>query len=91
MVPDKFIAWHAGISCWKRHKNLNENSLGIEIQNAGHSNKYPKFSTKQIRSILYLTRVLKKRYKIKSCSWDVTFSKYKTKKSYIFRSLARYI
>ena len=66
MVPDKFIAWHAGISCWKRHKNLNENSLGIEIQNAGHSNKYPKFSTKQIRSTLYLTKVLKKRYKIKS-------------------------
>ena len=23
MIPDKFVAWHAGLSCWKRHKNLN--------------------------------------------------------------------
>ena len=22
MVPDKFIAWHAGVSCWKNHRNL---------------------------------------------------------------------
>ena len=40
MVPDRFIAWHAGISCWKKHLNLNDKSIGIEIQNAGHSNKY---------------------------------------------------
>ena len=37
MVPDKFIAWHAGLSCWKNHKNLNNKSIGIEIQNSGHS------------------------------------------------------
>ena len=37
MVPDKFIAWHAGISNWKNHKNLNDKSIGIEIQNSGHS------------------------------------------------------
>ena len=37
MVPDKFIAWHAGMSCWKNHKNLNDKSIGIEIQNSGHS------------------------------------------------------
>ena len=23
MVPDKYIAWHAGVSCWKNHRNLN--------------------------------------------------------------------
>ena len=34
MVPDKFIAWHAGVSCWKNHKNLNTKSIGIEIQNS---------------------------------------------------------
>ena len=22
MVPDKFIAWHAGISCWKKDKKI---------------------------------------------------------------------
>ena len=65
MVPDKFIAWHAGISCWKKLKNLNDNSIGVEIHNPGHSNNYPQFSKKQIKSILYLTKILKKRYNIK--------------------------
>ena len=51
MVPDKFVAWHAGLSCWKSHKNLNSRSIGIEIQNSGHTNKYEKFSTKQIKSL----------------------------------------
>ena len=65
MVPDKFIAWHAGVSCWKKHNNLNDKSIGIEIQNPGHSNKYLEFSKKQIKSALYLTKFLKKKYKIK--------------------------
>ena len=66
MVPDKFIAWHAGVSYWKNHKNLNDKSIGIEIQNSGHSSKYEKFSIKQIRSLLFLSKVLKKKYNIKS-------------------------
>ena len=65
MVPDRFIAWHAGISCWKKHLNLNDKSIGIEIQNAGHSNVYSRFSKKQIKSTLYLTKILKKKYNIK--------------------------
>ena len=66
MVPDKFIAWHAGLSCWKNHKNLNDKSIGIEIQNSGHSGKYEKFSEKQIKSLLFLSKVLKMKYNIKS-------------------------
>ena len=66
MVPDKFVAWHAGLSCWKSHKNLNTKSIGIEIQNSGHTNKYEKFSTKQIKSLLLLSKILKKKYNIKS-------------------------
>ena len=58
MVPDKFIAWHAGKSCWKNHKNLNDKSIGIEIQNSGHLNKYEKFSIKQVKSLLFLTKIL---------------------------------
>ena len=68
MVPDKFIAWHAGKSCWKKHKDLNDKSIGIEIQNSGHLNKYEKFSIKQIKSLLILTKILKKKYNIKSKS-----------------------
>ena len=66
MVPDKFIAWHAGISCWKNHKNLNDKSIGIEIQNSGHSGKYERFSVKQIKSLSFLAKILKKRYHIKN-------------------------
>ena len=66
MVPDKFIAWHAGVSCWKNHKNLNKRSIGIEIQNSGHINKFENFSMKQTKSLLLLTKILKKKYKIKS-------------------------
>ena len=66
MVPDKFVAWHAGLSCWKSHKNLNSRSIGIEIQNSGHTNKYERFSTKQIKSVLFLSKILKTKYNIKS-------------------------
>ena len=66
MVPEKFTAWHAGLSCWKSHKNLNNKSIGIEIQNSGHINKYEGFSIKQIKSLLLLTKILKKTYNIKS-------------------------
>tara|TARA_B100000989_G_scaffold297289_1_gene282627 strand:- start:9 stop:548 length:540 start_codon:yes stop_codon:yes gene_type:complete len=66
MVPDKFVAWHAGNSYWKKDKNLNNKSIGIEIHNPGHSNNYPQFTKKQIKSTLYLTKILKKKYNIKS-------------------------
>ena len=66
MVPDKYIAWHAGVSCWKNHRNLNNKSIGIEIQNPGHLNIYQRFSIKQIRSLVLLTKILKKKYNIKS-------------------------
>ena len=66
MVPDKFIAWHAGVSNWKNHKSLNDKSIGIEIQNSGHSGKYEGYSNKQIKSLLILSKFLKKKYNIKS-------------------------
>ncbi len=66
MVPDKFIAWHAGVSNWKDHKNLNDKSIGTEIQNSGHSGKYERYSNKQIKSLIILSKILKKKYNIKS-------------------------
>ena len=68
LVPDLFIAWHAGISCWGKYKSLNTNSIGIEISNPGHNFKYKKFSKKQIFSIIKLSTFLIKKYKIKSNS-----------------------
>ena len=65
IVPDLYIAWHAGISSWKKDKSLNSNSIGIEISNPGHDYKYKNFSQKQITSIIELSKNLKKKYKIK--------------------------
>ncbi len=65
LVPDLYKAWHAGRSNWKNLRNLNENSLGIEIQNPGHEHGYKKFSTKQILSIKKLLSFLLKKYDIK--------------------------
>ena len=66
LVPDLYIAWHAGISSWKNFKSINKYSIGIEISNSGHNNKYKKFSKKQINSVLKLSKILIKKYKIKS-------------------------
>ena len=65
IVPDLYIAWHAGISSWKKDKSLNSNSIGIEISNPGHDYKYKNFSQKQITSIINLSKNLKRKYKIK--------------------------
>ena len=64
MVPDLYIAWHAGESLWRNYKSLNQNSIGIEITNPGHEHGYKKFSQKQITSLLKLSKFLIKKYKI---------------------------
>ena len=64
LVPEKYIAWHAGVSAWKNYKFLNKYSIGIEISNPGHNHKYRKFSKKQIVSIIKLTKYLIKKYNI---------------------------
>ena len=64
MVPDLYVAWHAGLSSWKNFKSLNKNSIGIEISNPGHNFEYKKFSKKQIKSLLKLTKFLIDKYKI---------------------------
>jgi len=64
LVPPIYEAWHAGKSSWKDLKSLNKYSIGIEIQNSGHDNKYEKFSQKQIISTKKLLRYLINKYKI---------------------------
>ena len=65
LVPDLYIAWHAGKSSWRNYVSLNKHSIGIEISNPGHQFNYKKFSKKQISSILSLSKFLIKKYKIK--------------------------
>ena len=64
LVPDLYIAWHAGISSWKTLNSLNKNSIGIEITNPGHQLGYKKFSKKQINSLINLSKFLIEKYKI---------------------------
>ena len=65
LVPELYVSWHAGISSWQNYKSINKHSIGIEISNPGHDNKYKKFSKKQINSVLKLSKYLIKKYKIK--------------------------
>jgi N-acetylmuramoyl-L-alanine amidase len=64
MVPDLYIAWHAGKSSWKNYKSLNQNSIGIEITNPGHEYGYKNFTKKQITALLKLSKFLIKKYKV---------------------------
>ena len=66
LVPDLYIAWHAGISSWKKFKSINKNSIGIEVSNSGHSYGYENFTQNQVKSILKLSKFLVKKYKINS-------------------------
>ena len=64
MVKENKIAWHAGVSRWKNIKNLNKNSIGIELVNKGHFFGYENYSNLQINSLIKLCSKLKKKYKI---------------------------
>ena len=64
MVPDSYVAWHAGKSNWKNIQSLNRYSIGVEIQNSGHENLFEKFSNKQMNSVKKLLRFLTKKYRL---------------------------
>tara|TARA_Y100000748_G_scaffold303774_1_gene310140 strand:+ start:2101 stop:2826 length:726 start_codon:yes stop_codon:yes gene_type:complete len=65
LVPDLYIAWHAGESYWKNSKLLNKSSIGIEISNPGHEHGYKAFKTKQIKCLIKISNLLIKKYRIK--------------------------
>tara|TARA_Y100000782_G_scaffold86819_1_gene94410 strand:+ start:24 stop:659 length:636 start_codon:yes stop_codon:yes gene_type:complete len=65
LVNDNQIAWHAGKSCWGKYKNLNKNSIGIELVNKGHQFGYTNFKKRQLSSLIKICKSLIKKYKIK--------------------------
>jgi N-acetylmuramoyl-L-alanine amidase len=65
LVEDRYVAWHAGKSFWGRFKNLNKNSIGIELVNKGHEFGYNNFKKKQITCLIKICKILIKKYKIK--------------------------
>ena len=65
LIQDNHIAWHAGKSCWGKYKNLNKNSIGIELVNKGHKFGYTSFEKKQILSLVKICKKLISKYKIR--------------------------
>ena len=65
LVQDHHIAWHAGKSSWGKYRNLNRNSIGIELVNKGHQFGYQNFTKKQILSLIKVCQKIIRKYKIK--------------------------
>ena len=63
LVDIKKRAWHAGESSWENLMDINSRSIGIEIVNPGERKKI-KYKVKQINSLIELTKLLKKKFKI---------------------------
>ena len=63
LVDDNKIAWHAGKSKWDYFKDLNDKSIGIELENKGHKFGYQKYPDKQINALIKICIKLKKKYK----------------------------
>ena len=66
LVDEKDRAWHAGKSHWKGIDNLNNNSIGIELENPGHEFGYVSFSKKQMTALVLLCKKIKSKYNIKA-------------------------
>lgn len=64
MVPEDKRAWHAGKSYWLGETDINSASIGIEIQNPGHSYGYRAFPPAQIAALIPLCRGIMARHGI---------------------------
>ncbi len=63
LVDDREIAWHAGVSKWKKDKSLNFTSLGIELFNSSAGNRSP-YKKEQYCALLELLKYLISTYSI---------------------------
>jgi N-acetylmuramoyl-L-alanine amidase len=64
LVNGNLAAWHAGISFWQGVRNLNNVSIGIEIQNSsGNTTAYPQV---QIDAVIALMQEIVQQFKIRA-------------------------
>ena len=66
LVPEELCAWHAGHSFWAGRRNVNTNSIGIELVNPGHEFGYRAFPPAQIAALKDLSRGILSRHAIAS-------------------------
>ena len=69
LVPEEMRAWHAGASGWRGRTNLNDTSVGIELENQGYSvhllgKKFYPFPPAQIDLLADLSKEIVARYQI---------------------------
>lgn len=64
LVDEAQRAWHAGVSHWRGHNDINARSIGIEIVNPGHEWGYRPFSDAQIAALIPLCQAIIARYNI---------------------------
>tara|TARA_B100001248_G_scaffold258729_1_gene243492 strand:- start:26 stop:667 length:642 start_codon:yes stop_codon:yes gene_type:complete len=62
LLCPKYKAWHAGKSKWKNYTNINDYSIGIELENKGHDFGYSNFSSRQYSSLKKLIFFLRKNF-----------------------------
>ena len=63
LVAEERRAWHAGISSWRGHSNINQRSIGIEIVNPGHEFGYRPFPAAQMKMVAMLCRDILHRHR----------------------------
>lgn len=64
MVDEDARAWHAGVSSWDGRTDINSRSVGIEIQNPGHTFGYVPFPAEQMQAVAELSRAIIDRHDI---------------------------
>jgi N-acetylmuramoyl-L-alanine amidase len=62
LVEENKRAWHAGLSCWRGHKDINQISIGIELINPGHEWGYRAFPEKQMTALIALCKEILARH-----------------------------
>jgi N-acetylmuramoyl-L-alanine amidase len=66
MVAEDQRAWHAGVSSWRGHTDINGRSIGIELENKGHEYGYENFADAQMSALIGLCREILARHPIPS-------------------------
>lgn len=64
LVDEARRAWHAGRSFWRGHTDVNSASIGIELDNPGHSWGYEPFARAQMEALLPLLASIVRRHDI---------------------------
>lgn len=64
LVPEAKRAWHAGMSYWRGHKDVNSASIGIELDHPGHAGGYREFAEEQFEALVPLLARIVETYDI---------------------------